>query len=104
MNSGAGQFVHIVTLQCKDAENAARCLDALAAYGRPDAEAFRCAAYEFGLKEGTDDTVYLVERWNSWDDLNALLTEKVVPALPLYNQMLRRPFDPAADTLRIRLA
>lgn len=104
MNAKTGQYVHVVTLQCKDAESASRCLGALAAYGRPDAEAFRCVAYEFGLREGTEDTVYLVERWNNWEDLDGLLAEKVIPALPLYNQMLRRPFDPAADTLRIRLA
>ncbi|MCU9846587.1 hypothetical protein OEZ60_01025 [Defluviimonas sp. WL0024] len=103
MTTGTGRSVHVVTLECKDAENAARCLGALAAYGRPDAEAFGCVSYDFGLKEGTEDTVHLVERWNGWDDLDALLAEKVVPALPLYNEMLRRPFDPATDTMRIRL-
>ena len=98
-----GQLVHVVTLQCKDAEQAQNCLAALAQYGRPDALAFNCGSYDFGLKQGTTDTVYLVERWNRWDDLNALLEQKVVPALPLYNQMLKRPFDPATDTLRIAL-
>jgi quinol monooxygenase YgiN len=104
MSRTDGQLVHIVTLQCKDADNAANCINALATYGRPDAEAFGCLAYEFGLKEGTQDTVHIVERWTDWADLDRLLTEKVVPALPLYNQMLLRPFDPGSDTLRIRLA
>jgi len=27
----------------------------------------------------------------------------VIPALPHYNTLLKRPFDPARDTLRIRL-
>lgn len=99
-----GQLVHIVTLQCKDPEQARNCLGALAQYGRPDALAFNCASYDFGLKQGTTDTVYLVERWNRWEDLDALLQQKVVPALPLYNQMLKQPFDPAQHTLRIELA
>jgi len=99
-----GRFLHIVTLECKDAEHARRCIGALAAYGRPDALAFGCLAYEFGLRLGSADTVLLVERWRRWEDLDALLREKVVPALPLYNQLLMRPFDPARDTLRIALA
>lgn len=100
----AGRLVHVVTLACKDDEHASRCLEALANYGRPDALSFGCLSYEFGLKAGTTDTVYIVERWNRWEDLDALLQAKVVPALPLYNQLLKRPFDPAADTLRIALA
>jgi hypothetical protein len=99
-----GRLLHVVTLECKDAENAQRCLAALAQYGRPDALSFKCCAYEFGLKEGTRDTVCLVERWSQWQDLNALLTAKVIPALPLYNQLLKRSFDPAKDTVRIRLS
>ena len=95
--------VHVVTLQCKDAEHARNCLAALERYGRPDAEAYHCVSYEFGLKEGSADTVYLVERWRRWEDLDRLLAEKVVPALPTYNALLRQPFDPARDTLRIRL-
>lgn len=73
------------------------------AVGR-DAMSFNCRSYEFGLKEGTADTVFLVERWNRWEDLDALLGAKVVPALPMYNQLLKRPFDPARDTLRIQLS
>ncbi|MGE0145145.1 MAG: hypothetical protein AB7T19_17810 [Planctomycetota bacterium] len=96
--------MHLVTLNCKDAEHAARCMEALANYGRPDALAFNCVSYEFGLKLGATDTVYIVERWRQWRDLDALLTEKVVPALPLYNQLLKQPFDPARDTVRINLA
>jgi hypothetical protein len=99
-----GHLVHVVTLECKDAEHAARCIAALGAYGRPDALAFNCSAYGFGLKVGSTDTVCLVERWNRWEDLDALLSEKVVPALPMYNQLLKRPFDPAADTLRVDLS
>lgn len=99
-----GQLVHVVALDCKDHEHARRCPEALANYGRPDALAFNCVSYEFGLKEGTTDTVYLVERWKQWQDLDALLSAKVVPALPIYNQLLKRPFDPAKDTLRITLS
>lgn len=99
-----GPFLHVVTLECKDADHAERCIDALANYGRPDALAFNCRSYEFGLKEGATDTVCLVERWSRWEDLDALLSAKVVPALPLYNQLLKRPFDSARDTLRIRLS
>ncbi len=99
-----GQLVHIVTLDCKDAEHAAQCLSALANYGKPDALAFNCVSYEFGVREDTPDTIYIVERWNRWQDLDALLVEKVVPALPTYNQLLKRPFDdPTTDTLRINL-
>ena len=93
----------MITLECRDAEHARQCIEALANYGRPDALSFNCVSYQFGLKEGSDDTVYLVERWNNWKDLDKLLTEKVVPSLPVYNQLLRRPFDPSRDTLRIRL-
>ena len=100
----AARLLHVVTLDCKDQEHAARCLAALAAYGRPDALAFKCASYEFGLKRGTTDSVYLVERWQRWDDLDALLAAKVVPALPMYDQLLKRPFDPAKDTLRVELS
>ena len=99
-NGSNGHLVHVV----KDGPHAKRCLDALANHGKPDAEAFQCASYEYGLKEGTTDTVYLVERWNRWEDLDVLLGAKVVPALPMCNQLLKRPFDPARDTLRIKLA
>lgn len=99
-----GRCVHLVTLECKDEERATRCMEALANYGRPDALSFKCISYEFGLKEGSSDTVYLVERWREWADLNALLAEKVVPALPMYNQLLKRPFDPTKDTVRISLS
>lgn len=103
-SASEGSLVHVVTLECKDDEHATRCLAALKDYGKPDALAFKCLAYEFGLKEGTTDTVCLVERWNQWEDLDALLSAKVVPALPMYNQLLKRPFDPARDTMRIRLS
>lgn len=99
-----GKLIHVVTLECKDGEHATRCIAALSEYGKPDALAFNCTSYEFGLKEGTTDTVYLIERWNRWEDLDSLLNTKVVPALPLYNQLLKRPFDPAKDTLRIKLS
>ena len=102
-STSAGPFVHVVTLDCKDGEHAKRCIEALANYGRPDALAFNCVSYEFGMLEGTVDTVYIVERWRQWSDLDALLNEKVVPALPMYNQLLRRPFDPSRDTMRIKL-
>ena len=101
--SPEGRLVHIVTLDCKDAERAAQCLAALASYGRPDAHEFGCLSYEFGLTVGTDDVVYIVERWKRWEDLDALLAEKVVPALPMYDKLLKQPFDPARDTRRIAL-
>ncbi len=94
-------LAHVVTLECKDADHAERCLEALAEHGRPDATEFNCASYDFGLKQGTSDTVYIVERWNTWADLDHLLAAKVVPALPIYNALLKRPFDPATDTVRI---
>lgn len=103
-STAVGNLLHVVTLECKDGEHAMRCLEALAKCGRPDALAFNCISYEFGLKEGTFDMVYLVERWKRWQDLDALLSEKVIPVLPMYNQLLKRPFDPAKDTLRITLA
>jgi len=99
--TGDNACIHIVTLACKDAAHASQCLDALTHYGKPDAIAYDCLAYEFGLKEGSADTVYIVERWKQWRDLDALLAEKVVPALPTYNALLKRPFDPALDTLRV---
>ena len=99
-----GACIHVVTLECRDPEHARQCIQALASYGRPDALAYRCLSYEFGLKEGAADTVILVERWHRWEDLDALLIEKVVPALPTYNQLLKAPFDPARSTLRINLA
>jgi len=102
--NGTGRHVHIVTLACKDAAHAARCLEALGAHGRPDALACHCLSYEFGLREGSTDTVQIVERWNRWDDLDELLRTKVVPALPTYNQLLKRPFDPTTDTLRVTLS
>lgn len=46
----------------------------------------------------------LVERWSDRADLDRLLAEKVVPAPPTCNALLKRPFDPAADTLRVALA
>jgi hypothetical protein len=99
----SARLLHLVTLECRDADHAKRCIEALSAYGRPDALAFGCASYEFGLKDGHADTVLLIERWSRWQDLDALLREKVVPALPLYNELLRRPFDPARDTARVAL-
>ena len=99
-----GQLLHLVTLKCKDDDHAQRCLGALEGHGKPDALAFDCVSYEFGLEQGTLDTVYIVERWNRWEDLDSLLTTKVVPALPTYNELLERPFDPERDTVRIQLA
>jgi quinol monooxygenase YgiN len=99
-----GHLLHLVTLHCKDAQHARRCMEALSAYGRPDALAYGCESYEFGLKDGASDTVLLVERWRSWENLDALLAEKVVPALPVYNELLKRPFDPASDTIRVSLS
>ncbi len=108
MNEGnsarEGTCVHVVTLDCKGGDYAKRCMEALAKYGRPDARAFRCVSYELGIREGTSSTVYIIERWRTWADLDALLTEKVVPALPMYNQLLKTPFDPSRDTLRITLS
>lgn len=100
----SAHLVHIVTLRCKDSARAKQCLQALAEYGRNDALAYQCQSYEFGLQEGTQDTVYLIERWQQWGDLDRLLTEKVIPALPLYNELLLNPFDPAKDTLRVTLS
>lgn len=37
-------------------------------------------------------------------DLDALLRDKVMSALPVYNTLLARPFDPALDTIRIVLS
>jgi quinol monooxygenase YgiN len=100
----SAQNVHLVTLACRDADHAQQCIAALADSGRSDALEYGCASYDFGLREGTEDVVRVVERWDSWDDLDALLTERVVPALPVYNQLLARPFDPSSDTERITLA
>lgn len=97
-------LVHIVTLSCKDAAHADRCQQALAAYGRPDALAYGCSSYVFGPRLGDPTTLVLVEQWNRWEDLDKLLVEKVVPALPIYNELLARPFDPSRDTQRIPLA
>jgi hypothetical protein len=76
--------------------------------GRSDALEYGCRSYDFGLREGTDDVVRIVvrivERWERWEDLDALLADRVVPALPVYNQLLARPFDPTTDTERITLA
>lgn len=97
-------LIHIVTLNCKDNEHAKQCLDALANYGKPDALAFECSTYEFGLKSGSTDTVYIIERWKDWANLDSLLHAKVIPALPMYNQLLKSPFNPTTDTLRIELS
>ena len=99
-----GHLVHVVTLRCKDADHATRCISALGAYGRPDALAFNCRSYDFGLQVGSPDTVCLIERWSRWEDLDSLLKEKVIPALPMYNQLLERPFDPSVDTMRVDLS
>lgn len=98
-----GQCINIVTLTCKNEELAKQCLSALENYGRPDALSYNCQSYEFGLKEGTSEVICLVERWKNWHDLDRLLLEKVVPALPMYKQLLKKPFDPIKDTLRIKL-
>lgn len=103
-SSSTGNLLHIVTLECKDAARAAQCINALTAYGRRDALAFNCVSYEFGFREGSSDTVILVERWREWLALDALLSTRFAPALPMYNQFLKRPFDPARDTLRVNLA
>jgi len=103
-NEPKGQCINIVTLRCKNDELAKLCLGALESYGRPDALSFNCLSYEFGLKDGTNDLVCIVERWKRWEDLDALHREKVVPALPIYNQLLKNPFDPAKDTLHIMLS
>ena len=100
---GEGRLVHVVTLVCKDAEHAERCLGALEQYGLPDAQAYGALSYRFGRKVGDPATVMLVEQWGDWDRLNALLADKVAPALPVYNELLAQPFDPARDTVRIEV-
>jgi hypothetical protein len=99
-----GNLIHLVTLKCKDSERANQCLHALANYGSVDAMSYDCVAYEFGLQAGSTDTVYIVERWKNWANLDALLQDKVVPALPMYNELLASPFNPATDTLRVELS
>jgi NAD(P)-dependent dehydrogenase (short-subunit alcohol dehydrogenase family) len=37
-----GRFVHGATLDCRDAEDAERCVEALANHGKPDALVFNC--------------------------------------------------------------
>ena len=103
-NDSMEKLIHIVTLHCKDNNHAEQCLGALANFGKPDALSYNCVSYEFGLKLGTTDTIYILERWNKWEDLDALLNEKVVPAIPMYNQLLKKPFNPTTDTLRIELS
>lgn len=98
-----GLCLHLVTLSCKDAAHAQQCIQALTEYGRPDALAFNCESYEFGLQSGSDDTLFLIERWKNWEDLDRTIAEKVVPNLPMYNRFLKAPFDPARDTVRITL-
>lgn len=95
--------VHLVTLACRDSEHAKQCIAALAGTGRTDALEYGCASYEFGLRDGTDDVVRIVERWQRWEDLDSLLVDRVIPALPVYNQLLAQPFDPMTDTERITL-
>jgi hypothetical protein len=102
-DNGAGGLVHVVRLECRDQASAARCLGALGDHGRPDALAYGCLSYEFGPAVEAPATIVLVERWSRWEDLDALLAEKVVPALPLYDEMLARPFDAVRDTTRIAL-
>ena len=99
----SSNLVHLVTLACRDAAHAQQCLSALADTGRSDALEYGCRSYEFGLRDGTNDVVRIVERWGRWEDLDALLSDRVVPALPVYNQLLARPFDPGIDTERITL-
>jgi hypothetical protein len=36
--------------------------------GCQDVLAFNCVAYDFGIKEGANETVYLSERWSRWPD------------------------------------
>jgi hypothetical protein len=93
-----------VTLACKDAGRAQQCLDALERHGRPDAREHGCCSYDFGLELGSADRVRLIERWNRWEDLDTLLVEKVVPALPMNAELLAAPFGPATDTVRVELA
>jgi hypothetical protein len=86
-----------------DPEHATRCLAALTEYGRPDPS--RSTASPTSPDQGRlPDTVCIVERWRRWEDLDARLQTKVVPAVLRYNQLLKRPFDPAKDTLRITLS
>jgi hypothetical protein len=99
-----GRLIQVISLACKDGEHAQRCIEALANCGRPDALVFNCVSDEFGLRDGSSDTAYIIERWRQWSDLGALLEAKVVPALPMYNQLLKKPFDPSTDTLRITLS
>jgi len=102
--AASARLIHLVTLDCKDAAHADRCLAAPRRFGRPDAESLGRLGYEFGLRQGSEETVQLVERWRRREDLDALLAAKVVPALPTYDELLKRPSDPALDTVRVRLS
>ena len=96
--------IHVVTLRCKDETHAEHCLGALRDHGRPDAMAYGCRSYDFGPQASDSRTIMLVERWDDFSALDRLLAEKVVPALPTYNALLERDFDPANDTMRISVA
>ena len=53
-------LLHVVTLECKDAEHADRCLTALREHGRPDALAYGCVSYEFGPRVDSPSTIQIV--------------------------------------------
>jgi len=79
-------------------------MDDLERYRKPEALQYGCKAFEYGLKEGTatKDCVYVCERWDKWADLDKLHNEKFGPnQLPIFNELLKRPFDFNTDSLRV---
>src|SRR5690606_4472063 len=77
----AARFVHVVTLDCKDAEHALRCIQMLTRVGLPDAKMFQCVSYEFGLEAGSTERVVIIQRWERWEDLDALIEQRIAPDL-----------------------
>ncbi|MCB1552593.1 MAG: hypothetical protein KDJ14_02200 [Xanthomonadales bacterium] len=99
----AARFVHIVTLDCKDPEHALRCIQMLTQVGLPDAKMFQCVSYEYGLEVGSTERIVLIERWQRWEDLDALIEQCIAPDLDKYNSLLKQPFDVIRDTRRVEL-
>ena len=67
---------------------------ALAGYVRPDVESLPLRFERLRPKGGHGRHCLTGRAMAPQRDLNVLLTEKVVLALPMYNDLLAKPFDP----------
>ncbi len=99
----SGTILDVVKLPCKDEASAMQLETTFKAIAADAVTKYNCLRYDVGRSEVDRTVVYLVENWDSMDDIEPYLTEAIMPNMDHYNTLLAEPFDPAKHVTRITL-